>query len=228
MHGRPKLVFLECMRRDLRDDDSIESRYEAAATLHGWLRQLLDAADCDAVIRTTANSITDLFLLSGEDIRDAIETGFLEHALESVGLRPYFEHWAEDPRLREAWERALEWGKAHPTFLGINFRSYGESWKAKKSLRIRPHFKFSRSALLLLFHLRPSIFQRHGSIKHRLAGLRVRIDAEISQALELITAANGSLASEGSSFADVITLSEFGFRFAVKSWPSSTSLDFLW
>jgi hypothetical protein len=74
--------LLECMRRDLRDDDSIESRYEAAATLHGWLRQLLDAADCDAVIRTTASSITDLFLLSGEDIRDAIETGFLECAGE--------------------------------------------------------------------------------------------------------------------------------------------------
>ena len=68
------------------------------------------------MIRTTARLTTDLFLTSGEDIRDAIEMGFLEHALESAGLRPYFEYWSEDPRLCEAWERALEWGKAHPDF----------------------------------------------------------------------------------------------------------------
>jgi hypothetical protein len=106
--------LLECMRQDVKDNDDIESRYGAAATLHGWLRHLLEMGDCDDVIRTTAGSITDLFLTSGEDIRDAIETGFLEHALESTGLRPYFEYWSEDPRLRKAWERAMEWGKAHP------------------------------------------------------------------------------------------------------------------
>jgi|HubBroStandDraft_6_1064221.scaffolds.fasta_scaffold485940_1 hypothetical protein len=117
--------LLECMRQDVKDDDAVESRYEAAAILHGWLRQLLEGGDCDDLIHKTARSITDLFLASGEDIRDAIETGFLEHALESVGLRPYFKHWAEDPCLREPWQRALEWGKAHPDF----------SWNQLQELR---------------------------------------------------------------------------------------------
>jgi hypothetical protein len=117
--------LLECMRRDVRDDDDIQSRYEAAAAFHGWLPQMLEAGDCDDVIRATARLITDLFLTCGEDIRDAIEMGFLEHALESAGLRPYFRHWSEDPRLREAWERAMEWGEAHPDF----------SWNRLQELR---------------------------------------------------------------------------------------------
>jgi hypothetical protein len=49
-------------------------------------------------------------------IRDAIKMSFLEHALETEGLRRYFENWSTDSRLCAAWERALKWGKAHPDF----------------------------------------------------------------------------------------------------------------
>jgi hypothetical protein len=59
---------------------------------------------------------TELFLISGEEIRNAIEQGFLEHALETAALRPYFEYWSTDGRLRETWSRALKWGEAHPDF----------------------------------------------------------------------------------------------------------------
>jgi len=59
---------------------------------------------------------TELFLTAGEDVRGAIETGFLEHVLETAALRPYFDHWSSDTRLKEAWERAMEWGKAHPDY----------------------------------------------------------------------------------------------------------------
>jgi len=66
--------------------------------------------------------VTELFLTSGDEIRNALETGFLEHALESQGLRPYFEHWSEDPRLKDTWDRALEWGIAHPDFSWNNLQ----------------------------------------------------------------------------------------------------------
>jgi len=60
--------------------------------------------------------VTELFLASEEDVRNAIETGFLEHLLETAALRPYFEHWSSNPSLKEPWDRALEWGKAHPDY----------------------------------------------------------------------------------------------------------------
>jgi hypothetical protein len=109
--------LLECIRQDVTDKkEEIESRWEAAATLHFWLRHLLEKGDSSDVITGAAKAITDLFL-TNEEARDAIETGFLEHALETSALRPYFEYWSRDERLREAWERALEWGKAHPDYM---------------------------------------------------------------------------------------------------------------
>ena len=46
-----------------------------------------------------ARAVTNLFLTSDGGVRIAIEQGFLEHALETDGLRPYFEHWSKDSRL---------------------------------------------------------------------------------------------------------------------------------
>lgn len=63
-----------------------------------------------------AGQVTELYLASGEDVRAAIETGFLEHVLEQERLRQYFSHWGADERLREPWENALAWGEAHPDF----------------------------------------------------------------------------------------------------------------
>jgi hypothetical protein len=117
--------LLECIRENVTDDDEIMSRFDAAMTLHGWLRHLLAMKDADNVLQSAARAVTELFLASGEDVRYTIETGFLEHALETTALRPYFEHWSADTRLRPAWERALEWGNAHPNYMAGLFDTIG-------------------------------------------------------------------------------------------------------
>jgi hypothetical protein len=106
--------LLECLRQDVLDDDQIAGRWEASRTLHLWLRQLLEMGAGPNEIEKTARAITELFLTSGEEIRLALQQGFLEHALESAGLRPYFEHWSQDERLRETWSAAIEWADDHP------------------------------------------------------------------------------------------------------------------
>ena len=55
------------------------------------------------VLTAAANGLMKLYLESGEEVRVAIETGFLEHALETAALRPYFEKWGSDARLEPAW-----------------------------------------------------------------------------------------------------------------------------
>lgn len=114
--GLIQRYLLECMRQNVEDNDAIQSRFEAGGSLHLWLRRLCETGCAAAVITRAARAITDLFL-SDEAIQDSVETAFLEHAMESAALRPYFEFWAADDRLRPAWERALEWGKAHPDFV---------------------------------------------------------------------------------------------------------------
>ena len=108
--------LLQCIREGVSDDDEIQERYEAAQSLHVWFCHLLETKDTSAVLTAAASAVTKLFLASGTDVRTAIETGFLEHVLETAALRPYFEHWSLDSNLKEAWERALEWGKAHPDY----------------------------------------------------------------------------------------------------------------
>ena len=108
--------LLQCIREGVLENDEIQGRYEAAQSLHVWFCHLLETKDTSAVLTAAAAAVTELFLTSGEDVRTAIETGFLEHILETAALRPYFEHWSHDSNLRKVWERALEWGKAHPDY----------------------------------------------------------------------------------------------------------------
>ena len=114
--------LLGCIRDGVTGDEQIKERYEAAETLHVWFRHLLGIEGTSVVLSRAASAIMHLYLESGKEVRDAIETGFLEHALETAALRPYFEHWAFDPRLQLAWNRALEWGKAHPDFMSGLFQ----------------------------------------------------------------------------------------------------------
>ena len=114
--------LLGCIRVGVTDNEEIEERYEAAESLHVWFRHLLGMEGTSAILAGAANAVTNLYLESGEDVRDAIETGFLEHALETSALRPYFEHWASDHRLQSAWNRALEWGKTHPDYMAGLFQ----------------------------------------------------------------------------------------------------------
>jgi hypothetical protein len=86
-------------------------------SFHLWLRHLIEIGNSSAILAGAASAVTQLFLESDEGVRYTIETGFLEHALETAALRPYFEHWAADPRLQSAWHPALEWGEAHPDYM---------------------------------------------------------------------------------------------------------------
>jgi hypothetical protein len=106
--------LLECIRLDVHDSDEIDDRWEATRVLHFWLRELHESGDASGQIVNAVRSITDLFLIGGEEIRLAIEQGFLEHALETAALRPYFEHWSKDERLRETWKAAIAWADDHP------------------------------------------------------------------------------------------------------------------
>jgi len=119
--------LLECVRQDIPDDEAIESRWDAARTLHAWLCHLGEMSGQSAIIERAAKAITELFLNSDGEIRDAIECGFLEHVLEMQSLRPFFEHWSADSRLQPAWNRAMEWAKDHPE----------HTWSLMRSLSMR-------------------------------------------------------------------------------------------
>jgi hypothetical protein len=66
---------------------------------------MLETRNSTEILATAARAVTQAFLSGSEEVRDAIEMGFLEPALETEGLRRYFENWSTDRRLCTAWER---------------------------------------------------------------------------------------------------------------------------
>ncbi|HET9400453.1 MAG TPA: hypothetical protein VFO34_05840 [Candidatus Acidoferrales bacterium] len=108
--------LLGCVRDNIEDSDEIQSRFEAAQSLHVWFCHLNETGGTSAILTKAAHGIKELFLTSDDETRDAIETMFLEHALEMSALRPYFQDWSDHPVLQAAWKRATEWGIAHPGY----------------------------------------------------------------------------------------------------------------
>jgi hypothetical protein len=90
------------------ENEEIEERWETAQSLHVWFRHILEMGDLPEILTRATRDVTDLFLTCGDEIRNALET---------AALRPYFEYWFRDERLRAAWERALKWGEAHPNYM---------------------------------------------------------------------------------------------------------------
>ena len=107
--------LLGCIRENPQGGVAL-TRYEAAGELEAWFDRLADMDDTRDVLQSAVGAVTTLFLAGDDEVRGAIETGFLEHVLEQAQMRPLFSHWAHDERLQEAWRLALAWGQAHPNF----------------------------------------------------------------------------------------------------------------
>jgi hypothetical protein len=113
--------LLRCIRENPQGGGAL-SRYEAAGAREAWFDHLSSTEDGPNRLQTVVAAVTDLFLRGDDQVRLAIETGFLEHVLEQPTLRPLFSHWAHDDRLQDAWQACLAWGEAHPNFVK-NFRA---------------------------------------------------------------------------------------------------------
>jgi hypothetical protein len=105
--------LLVCLSSNPAPDDYIHSGFEAGHALASCLKHWVGLPDTSEVIASVAKRLERRYRESDPEGRNRIETGALEHILESPRLRRYFEHWAQDAELREAYEPALAWGLAH-------------------------------------------------------------------------------------------------------------------
>src|SRR5258708_37176832 len=78
--------LLCCIRDGVTDNDEIQERYEAAATLHVWFRHLAGMGGTHDVLQAAAIGVMKLYLECGQEVRMGIETGFLAHAPEAAAL----------------------------------------------------------------------------------------------------------------------------------------------
>ena len=119
LYGQMSSYLLQCIIHGSDDhpdgrDASAHSPFEAAHELVVWFNWYISVEELDPkTIQPSIDRIEAAFRDGDDRIRNCIETGFLEHVLETPGNRHYFAHWAHDPMLSESYTEALRWGVAH-------------------------------------------------------------------------------------------------------------------
>jgi hypothetical protein len=107
--------YLRCIVDEPDPDEDLHARFEAAWEMVAWLDHLVSLQpETERIVLRLVERVTETWLVGNGAIRNAIETGFLEHAFERAELVSLFDRWRTDPRLAEAYELCLEWGRAHP------------------------------------------------------------------------------------------------------------------
>jgi hypothetical protein len=112
--------FLECIAR-VRDGDAngdyedFHSPFEAAGQMVRWFNWYRSNEKENEEIQKVADKIADFYRQSNDFCRNCIETGFLEHVLETLGNRSFFLGWADDPVLADGYNKSLKWGLSHET-----------------------------------------------------------------------------------------------------------------
>lgn len=106
--------LLACLSADPAPDDFVHSAFDAGHVLASCLKRWTTIPAASDNIAAVGKWLEQLYRESDPQGRNRIETGALEHILEAPRLRRYFDHWSQDPELRQAYEAALAWGLAHP------------------------------------------------------------------------------------------------------------------
>ena len=105
--------LLECLKTVPGDPEAgVMSGFEAAWELAAWMKHLKDM-EAEPVISDLVLRLEELFRQGDDTLRNRIETGVLEHVLESKRMRPYFQHWQADPALKDAHQLCMQWALAH-------------------------------------------------------------------------------------------------------------------
>ena len=105
--------FLSCIEHHLQSDEYVLNGFEGGRALAAWLKHLQRVAGTESVVKDVARDMGELYKRLDEEGRNRLETGALEHILETPALRAYFNFWQDDSTLRVALESALAWGLAH-------------------------------------------------------------------------------------------------------------------
>jgi len=103
--------LIDCVARD-PESEWADSRYLAGHALAAWMKQFLsgDIQSAEA-LRRTKKRLEALYREGDDGARDAIVNAVLEHAFEDRSLKKYFDDWARDPALGEAYRLAQDWSR---------------------------------------------------------------------------------------------------------------------
>lgn len=84
--------LIECLLQNPENDGFLHSGFQAGYEMVAWLKHLAKTSDGSTVLTEVASRLAVAYKAADATTRNRIETGALEHALESRAVRPFSLH----------------------------------------------------------------------------------------------------------------------------------------
>lgn len=104
--------YTRCIIENPKSGDCLYSRYEAGFIMSTWIKHLWNKRpETDKILEKVKDTLAEVYLCGDKEIQDCIVDTVLEHIFEEKEMIVLFKRWKRNPKLREAYDAALEWGK---------------------------------------------------------------------------------------------------------------------
>lgn len=105
--------YRQCLVQNLQDSNYAPNRSITGLELVSWFESLWrDSAVPREYVARLKTMLRDL-CLEDKVPQDQMVGAVLEHLFETPQIAEYFADWRSDPRLKDAFERAIDWAKDH-------------------------------------------------------------------------------------------------------------------
>lgn len=104
--------FYKCFVEKCKDGEYVSNHYTEGNNLVGWYKYLKkdDEIPKEELINIK-EMLKKLYLEGDDEIKSAVVCGVLEHLFEDLEIVKDFSDWERKPKLKKAYNEAIEWGK---------------------------------------------------------------------------------------------------------------------
>lgn len=105
--------YKRCFLENPPDGEFTANRTVEGYALHNWFKILWGNKESNSrLLDEIKRMVADVYVSGDAGSRYAIETAFLEHLFEDREIEAYFSDWKCNVALKDAYDRAREWGTA--------------------------------------------------------------------------------------------------------------------
>jgi hypothetical protein len=105
--------YKQCLIQGLDDGNYVPNRSIAGLEFVGWFQSLWrDSAVPREYVTRLKTMLRDL-CMANEIPQDQVVGAVLEHLFETPQIAEFFADWRSEPKLREAYDLAMEWARDH-------------------------------------------------------------------------------------------------------------------
>lgn len=111
--GAVQEYYKQCLILNLQDSDYAPNRSIAGLEFVGWFKSLWQDSNVPREYVARLKAMLRDLCVERKVPQEKIVGAVLEHLFETPKIAEFFDDWRFDPKLKDAFEQAMEWAKDH-------------------------------------------------------------------------------------------------------------------